>query len=61
MSDAEKLAKITRILQIQTDNQNDEEGDANLADAYMAMEAIENVIFEGETMGALRQYEQVGA
>ena len=61
LSDTEKIAKIARIVRIQSDNQNDEdEGDRNLADAYMAMEAIELVI-DGNTSGALRQYEDAGA
>jgi hypothetical protein len=61
LSDTEKIAKIERIVRIQTENQNDEdEGDRNLADAYMAMEAIELVI-NGNSAGALRQYEDAGA
>lgn len=60
MTDTEKLAKIARIIAIQTDNQNGDDGDRNLADAYIAMEAIELVI-AGQTNGALRQYEEAGA
>lgn len=60
LSDTEKVEKIARIVAIQADNQNDEEGDRNLADAYMATEAIELVI-SGGTSGALRQYEEAGA
>lgn len=60
MTDTEKLEKIARIVAIQTSNQNDEEGNRHLADAYVAMEAIELVI-DGQTNGALRQYEDAGA
>ena len=60
MTDTEKLEKIARIVAIQTDNQNDDEGDRHLADVYMAMEAIE-LVLNGETSGALRQYEDAGA
>ena len=45
---------------IQADNQNDDDGDRNLADAYMAMEAIENVLGNYE-QGALRMYIEAGA
>jgi hypothetical protein len=60
LTDTEKIAKIARIVAIQTDNQNDEDGDRYLADAYLAMEAIELVI-SGQASGALRQYEEAGA
>jgi hypothetical protein len=60
MNDTEKIEKIARIVAIQIDNQNDEEGDRHLADAFLAMEAIELVIKDC-TNGALRQYEDAGA
>lgn len=59
MTDTEKLEKIHRIVAIQTDN-NDDDGDKYLGDAYLAMEAIE-LVLNGQTSGALRQYEDAGA
>lgn len=61
MTDTEKLAKIARIVIIQTDNNNDEDnGDRHLADPVLAMEAIENVLCDISN-GALRRYEEAGA
>lgn len=61
MTDTEKLEKIARIVQIQTDNQNDDDnGNPYLADVYLAMEAIENILNDIE-QGALRQYIEAGA
>ena len=61
MTDTEKLEKIARIVAIHTDNMNDEEeGERHLADPVLAMEAIENVLYDTSN-GALRQYEDAGA
>ena len=60
MTDSEKLEKIARIVAIQLDNRNADDGDRHLADAYLAMEAVELVIKDC-TNGALRQYEDAGA
>ena len=59
MTDSEKLAQIASIVRLQTDAQNDEDGDKYLADAFLAMEAIECVL-TGTTSGALRQYTEAG-
>ena len=54
-TDAKKLEVIAYIVDAQTQAQNDEDGDKYLADAYLAMEAIECVL-NGTTSGALRMY-----
>ena len=63
MNNSDKLQLIERITDIQTDNQNDDDGDRNLADAYLAIEAIQEVLsLEDPTAspsGALRQYLEV--
>ena len=61
MTDTEKLEKIARIVAIQMDNQNDEEGDKYLSDSDLAMEAIENVLYDIKGTGVVRQYENAGA
>jgi hypothetical protein len=57
-TDAKKLETITLIVDTQTRNQNDEDGDKYLSDAYLAMEAIEAVLADTDPgqNGALRQY-----
>ena len=47
MTDAKKLEVIAAIVDRQSAAQNDEDGDRHLADAYMAMEAIEAVSATG--------------
>ena len=58
MNESEKLALIEMIVAIQNENQDDEDGDWNLADAYLAIEAIANVLDGTEPMGALRMYQE---
>ena len=60
MTDSEKLEKISRIVAIQTDNNNDDEGDKYLSQSDYAMEAIEAVLGGYET-SILRQFEDAGA
>jgi hypothetical protein len=63
MTEAEKLLLIRKIVDIQTANQNNDDGDRNLADAYLSMEAIDEVLYVDEPTanpsGALRQYLEV--
>jgi hypothetical protein len=59
MNPDEKLALIDTIVSVQEENQNNEDGDRHLADAYLAMEAIECVL-DGTTSRALRQYLEAG-
>jgi len=58
MNENGKLALIEMIVAIQNENQDDEDGDWNLADAYLAIEAIANVLDGTEPMGALRMYQE---
>jgi len=58
MNESGKLALIEMIVAIQNENQDDEDGDWNLADAYLAIEAIANVLDGTEPMGALRMYQE---
>ena len=60
MTDTEKLEKIARIVAIQADNMNDDDGDKYLSQSDYAMEAIENVLNDIR-LGALRQFEDAGA
>ena len=60
MTDTEKLAKIARIIAIQTEHNNDDDGDKYLSQYEYAVEAIEAVI-GGYDNGLLRQYEEAGA
>jgi hypothetical protein len=60
MTDTEKLEKIARIVAIQTDNNNADDGDKYLSQAEYAMEAIEAVL-GGYANGLLSQYEEAGA
>lgn len=60
MTDTEKLAKIARIIAIQTEHNNDDDGDKYLSQYEYAMEAIEAVIGDYAN-GMLRQYEEAGA
>jgi len=59
MDESEKLALIAKIVDTQIRHQNwEEDGDRNLADAFLAMEAIANVLDGTEPMGALRMYQE---
>ena len=58
MNESGKLALIEMIVAIQNENQDDEDGDWNLADAYLAIEAIANVLDGTEPMSALRMYQE---
>jgi len=58
MNESGKLALIEMIVAIQNENQDDEDGDRNLADAFLAMEAIANVLDGTEPMSALRMYQE---
>lgn len=59
-TDAEKLEIISSIVDTQTRNQNDEDGDKYLSDVYLAMEAIEAVLADTDPQqnGTLRQFMQ---
>lgn len=61
MTDAEKLQAVAAIVDRQADAQNDEDGDRHLADAYLAMEAIEAVINDWPDNPILRMYLTGGA
>ena len=56
MTDAKKLEVIAAIVDRQSAAQNDEDGDRHLADAYMAMEAIEAVLSDWPDNPILRMY-----
>lgn len=56
MTDAEKLATINRIVNIQIDNQNDDDGDKYLSSADYAMEAITAVLDDEPDNSILRQF-----
>ena len=56
MTDAKKVEVIAAIVDRQAAAQNDEDGDRHLADAYMAMEAIEAVINDQADNPILRMY-----
>jgi len=58
MNESGKLALIEMIVAIQNENQDDEDGDRNLADPNLAMQAIANVLDGTEPMGALRMYQE---
>jgi hypothetical protein len=56
LTDAQKLEMISRIVGIQTENQNDEDGDKYLSDAYLAMGAIEDVLDGQSSSAMIRQF-----
>ena len=58
MNESGKLALIEMIVAIQNENQDDEDGDWNLADPNLAIAAIANVLDGTEPMGALRMYQE---
>lgn len=61
LTDAKKLEVIGCIIDRQTAAQNDEDGDRHLADAYLAMEAIEAVLGDVPDNPILHMYLAGGA
>lgn len=60
MTDSEKLAKIERIVTIQTLNANSDDGDKYLSQSDYAREAIEAVL-DGTSNSILQHFETAGA
>jgi hypothetical protein len=60
MTSDEKLALIQRIMDRQAENQNDDDGDRHLADAYLAIEAIDAIINDVTGNPIVRMYTQEG-
>jgi hypothetical protein len=51
MTETEKLAMITEVVDKQISAQNDEDGDKYQSDASLAMEAIEEILTGSPDMG----------
>lgn len=58
MTDTEKVALISSIVQTQIDNNEADEGDKYLASAHYAMEAIEAVLDGNLNSSILRQFKE---
>jgi hypothetical protein len=56
MTDQEKIALITKIVETQIENNEDDEGDKHLASADYALEAIDAVLIGNTSNAILRQF-----